>query len=619
VAGGYIGKMLFIDLSQGRLWQEVPDEGMYRDFIGGYGIGARVIFDRQRPKIDPLGPEAYLGFVAGLLTGTPALFGCRYTVVGKSPLTGTWGDANSGGDFGPYLKFSGYDAVFVGGISDEPVYLLIEDGKARLMKADHLWGKDTWQTEVLLKEELGRYARLMSIGPSGEKRSLISCTINNRGRAAARSGLAAVMGAKRLKAVVVKGKGEVPLADKAGIEEARRRYLKALSGPVEIYRNFGTCGTTAMLTQIGDTPVKNWSGSVVDFPNVAALSDKSVIAQQKRKFGCWRCPVACGGEMKAGIGRYSYPDGVFKPEYETLAAFGTMCLNDNLESIIMVNDICNRYGLDTISAGSVIAFAIECYENGIITSRDTDGIELKWGNHEAIVAMTEKLAKREGFGDVLADGVRLAAEMIGKGAEEFAIHIHGQEVPMHDPKQFKHHAAGYLDSTPARHTQGTEAPPAPSSGLQLPAYDFNSYAGRGEAHKIGRCLMHYVNCSGMCQFGYMFMDASALPEFLSLATGWESSLNDLLNIGERIANIRQAFNIREGITVADFHVPKRVLGYPPLESGPIAGISVDIESARRDYLVAMDWDPETGKPLRKKLVELRLEDVADDLWPSRER
>lgn len=619
MAGGYIGKMLFIDLSQGRLWQEVPDEGMYRDFIGGYGIGARVIFDRQRPKIDPLGPEAHLGFVAGLLTGTPALFGCRYTVVGKSPLTGTWGDANSGGDFGPYLKFSGYDAVFVGGISDEPVYLLIEDSKARLMKADHLWGKDTWQTEVLLKEELGRDARVVSIGPSGEKRSLISCIINNRGRAAARSGLAAVMGAKRLKAVAVKGKGEVPLVDKAGIEEARRRYLKALSGPVEIYRNFGTCGTTAMLTQIGDTPVKNWSGSVVDFPNVAALSDKSVIAQQKRKFGCWRCPVACGGEMKAGTGRYSYPDGVFKPEYETLAAFGTMCLNDNLESIIMVNDICNLYGLDTISAGSVIAFAIECYENGIITSRDTDGIELKWGNHEAIVAMTEKLAKREGFGDVLADGVRLAAERIGKGAEEFAIHIHGQEVPMHDPKQFKHHAAGYLDSTPARHTQGTEAPPAPSSGLQLPPYDFNSYAGRGEAHKIGRCLMHYVNCAGICQFGYMFMDASALPEFLSLATGWESSLNDLLNIGERIANIRQAFNIREGITVADFHVPKRVLGYPPLESGPIAGISVDIESARRDYLVAMDWDPETGKPSRKKLVELRLEDVADDLWPSRER
>ncbi|TET76679.1 MAG: aldehyde ferredoxin oxidoreductase, partial [Dehalococcoidia bacterium] len=245
MAGGYMGKMLFIDLSQGRLWEEVPDERMYRDFIGGYGIGARVIFDHQRPKIDPLGHEAYLGFVAGLLTGTPALFGSRYTVVGKSPLTATWGDANSGGDFGPYLKFSGYDAVFIGGISDEPVYLLIEDGRARLMKADHLWGKDTWQTEALLQGELGKDARVASIGPSGENLSLISCIVNKRGRVAGRSGLGAVMGAKRLKAVVVKGSQQVPLADKAKLEEARRRYQRKLAGPVQMYRQYGTCAFTA--------------------------------------------------------------------------------------------------------------------------------------------------------------------------------------------------------------------------------------------------------------------------------------------------------------------------------------------------------------------------------------
>lgn len=612
MAGGYIGKILFVDLSKGELKDETPDEKLYRDFIGGYGIGARIIYSRQKAGVDPLGPENTLGFATGILTGTPALFGSRYTVVGKSPLTGTWGDANSGGDFGPYLKFNGYDAVFIRGISDEPVYLLIEDGRAELRKADHLWGKDTWETEALLQEELGKEIRVACIGPSGERLSLISGIINDRGRAAARSGLGAVMGAKRLKALVARGKGEVPLADKAGLEEARRRYRQSLSGPVEAYKKYGTCSATAVLTQIGDTPVKNWAGSVVDFPNAAALSDESVIALQRRKHGCWRCPVACSGHMRAGTGRYSYPDGVHKPEYETLAAFGTMCLNDNLESIIKLNDICNRYGLDTISAGATIAFAIECYENGVITSRDTDGIELRWGNHEAIVAMTEKLAEREGFGEVLADGTMVAASRIGRESEEFAMHIHGQELPMHDPKRFMHYAAGYLDSTPARHTQGNEGWP-PASGLQFPTFDHKSYAGRGEAHKMGKCLMHIVHCSGTCMFGYMFMDASAVPEFLSLATGWVLSLDDLLKTGERIANMRQAFNIREGIRVSDFHVPNRVLGNPPLESGPVAGRSVDIESARRDYLVAMDWDPENGKPSKKKLEELGLDDIARDL------
>jgi len=361
--------------------------------------------------------------------------------------------------------------------------------------------------------------------------------------------------------------------------------------------------------------VKNWAGvGEVDFASVAAISDESVISQQRRKYTCWRCPVACGGQMRAGTGRYSYPEGVYKPEYETLAAFGAMCLNDDLESIIKLNDICNRYGIDTISAGATIAFAIECYENGVITSRDTDGIELRWGNHEAIVAVTEKLARREGFGEVLADGVRLAADRIGRGVDEFAMHIHGQELPMHHPKRFRHFAAGYLDSTPARHTQGNEGYPPPS-GLEFPAFDRKSYAGRGQAHRMGKCLMHIVHCSGSCMFGYQFIDASALPEFLSLATGWELSLDDLLKTGERIANIRQAFNIREGIGIDDFHIPNRVLGHPPVEIGPLAGMSVDIETARRDYMVAMDWDTETGKPSKKKLEELGLDDIARELWP----
>ena len=605
MGGGYMGKILFVDLSKGELKDETTDEKLYRDFIGGYGLGARIVYSRQKAGVYPLGPENILGFAAGILTGTPALFGCRYTVVAKSPLTGTWGDANCGGDFGPYLKFSGYDAIFLSGVSPEPVYLFINDGTAELRRADHLWGKDINETDALLQAEVGKEARIACIGPSAERLCLISCIVNNRGRVAGRSGLGAVMGAKRIKAVVVQGSQQVPLADKTKLEQARRKAQRQLGGVVQVYRQYGTCGFTAQLTQLGDTPVKNWAGSAVDFPNVAAISDESVISQQRRKYGCWRCPVACGGIMQTGG---------YKPEYETLAAFGTMCLNDNLESIIKLNDICNRYGVDTISTGATIAFAIECYENGLITNKDTEGIELRWGNHEAIVAMTEKLVVREGFGDVLADGVKVAAEKIGKGAEGFAIHIHGQEVPMHDPKRFMHYGATYLDTTPARHMLGSYGL-RPASGVEFPAFDRKSSAGRGEAHKMGGDLVHVVNCAGICLFGYLCMDLSAVIEFLSLATGWEYRLEDMLKAGEGIANMRQAFNVREGLRPGDFKEPNRVLGRPPMESGPVAGRSVDIETLGRDYLVAMDWAPETGKPSKKKLEELGLDDIARDLWP----
>ena len=612
MAGGYIGKILFVDMEKATICEEFAEERLYQDFLGGYGIGARIIFSRQKAKIDPLGPEAMLGFVTGILTGTPALFGSRYVVVGKSPLTGTWGDANSGGDFGPHLKFAGYDAIFFSGISPTPVYLLIDNGKAELKNADKLWGKDTWETESLLHAELGKEARITCIGPSGESLSLISCIINNGGRAAGRSGLGAVMGSKKLKAIAVKGSKPVPIAHEPEIKEAREKHLGQLGGAVEAFRRFGTCAGMNPLVQAGDTPVKNWKGTALDFTTAAVISDQSVIDQQERKYGCWRCPVACGGHMKPGTGEYQYPALVHKPEYETLAAFGSMCLNDNLESIIKVNDICNRYGLDTISAGSIIAFAIECYENGLISNKDTDGIELKWGNHKAIVEMTEKLAKSEGFGQVLANGAKRAAQQIGKGAEELAIHIHGQEIPMHDPKRFLNYATSYLDTTPARHTQGNYST-KPATGLEFPAYDRKATAGRGEANKMGSDLMHAISCAGLCQFGLGFMDASALTDFMNLTTGWNYNMDDLLKTGDRIANIRQAFNVREGIDMADFKVPGRVSGNPPPEAGPTAGKSADFTTVRNDYLAARDWDA-SGKPSKKKLLELGMEDVAKAIW-----
>jgi aldehyde:ferredoxin oxidoreductase len=619
---------LFVDLSTKRMTEEGLDEELCRNFLGGYGVGARVLFSRQQAGVEPLGPENTLGFVTGPLTGTPALFGSRWGLVAKSPLTSTWGDANCGGDFGPCLKFAGYDAVFVAGISEKPVYLVLDNGRAKLRDASHLWGKDTGETEDTLQSELGKETSVASVGPAGERLSMISAVINDRGRAAARSGLGAVMGSKKLKALAVKGQQLVPVADQARmdqertqrLQELRQRLQEGAPGPgmsARSLRDFGTSGLTAWMAHKGGGAVKNWGGvGVADFPNAEAINGPAVVERQQRRYGCWHCPIACGGVMRAGKGEYRYPVGAHKPEYETLAAFGINCLNDNLESIVQLNDICNRYGLDTISAGCTLAFAIECYENGILTNKDTDGIELTWGNHRAIVAMTEKLAKREGLGDVLADGVQRAAESIGNGAAEYAFHIQGQEVPSADPRRFPAYATAYaVNATPARHTQGSEAY-APMD-LALPAFERRSFAGRGEAHKAASNIMHAINGAGVCQFGYMYgIGVQALPEFLSAATGWEFTLDELLNIGERIANLRQAFNVREGLSQNAVTVPGRILGKPPLPDGPLAGRTVDLETLAREYLTAMDWDVVTGQPSKKRLIELGLMDVVQALWPT---
>jgi aldehyde:ferredoxin oxidoreductase len=613
MAGGYMGKVLLVNLSKNELRDETLDEKLERDFIGGYGIGARILFSRQKAGVDPLGPDNTLGILTGPLTGSPALSGTRYTVVAKSPLTGGWGDANSGGYFGPHMKFAGYDGVLFTGISEKPVYLFIDSGKAELRDAAHLWGKDTFETEDILKSELGKDVEVACIGQAGERLSLISAIMNNKGRAAGRSGLGAVMGSKKVKAVAVKGNMKIPLADEKRANELRRKYLSELAGPADMFRNFGTPAITVSSARSGDSPVKNWGGvGVVNFPDAEPIGLNPVMERQTKAFACYRCPFGCGGHMKEGTGEYKYEAGAHKPEYETLAMFGTNCLNNNLESIIKANDICNRYGLDTISTGATIAFAIECYENGLITKADTDGIEMTWGNHRAIVAMTEKLAKREGFGDVLADGTKVAAEKIGKGADKFAMNIHGQEVPAHDPKLGFHYGTTYrLDPTPARHTQGSEGLHPP--GL-IPKFDRKSFAGRGEAHKIGSNFNHVLNCVGMCQFMYMSLPTvDAVTDFMSAVTGWDVTTDELLKTGERISDLRQAFNIREGLNPLQFKVPDRLLGRPPQEEGPLAGVTVDEDTLVKEYLSAMDWDPKTAKPSKKRLQELGLEDVAREL------
>jgi aldehyde:ferredoxin oxidoreductase len=366
---------------------------------------------------------------------------------------------------------------------------------------------------------------------------------------------------------------------------------------------------------IGDAPVRNWGGIASDFPDVAAIAGDAVKAKQERPWGCWHCPIACGGHMKRGDAEYRFEAGAHKPEYETLAMFGSNCLNTNLDSIIKANDICNRAGLDTISAGAAVAFAIECFENGIITKADSGGLDLNWGNHRAIVVLTEKIAARDGLGDLLADGVKTAAAKIGKGSEQFAMHIQGQEVPAHDPKAGRQFGTSYrMDATPARHTQSGEGGMGQANPPQ-PYFDRNAWNGRGEARRIGSSWHHAVSAAGMCSFGLGALPAiDSVTGMLRAVTGWDISVEEMLETGERIANIRQAFNIREGLNPLQYHVPDRIVGIPPKAAGPTKGITVDEQTLDREYLAAMDWDGATTIPSRKKLLALGLEDVARELY-----
>jgi aldehyde:ferredoxin oxidoreductase len=595
---GYMGKILFVNLSSGEIKEEKLDESLCKDYIGGYGIGVKILYDRMKPKVDPLGPDNILGLITGPFTGTPIPSGARYAAVAKSPLTGGWGDANSGGFFGPYLKFSGYDGVFFTGISPKPVYLLIDEGKAELKDASHLWGKDAYETEETLEAEYGKQCRVACIGPAGEKLSLIAAIMTDKGSAAGRSGLGAVMGSKKLKAVVARGTMPVNVADKEAIDRLRKEHVKALSAPgpmnLEGLHKYGTSALTANSAHSGDTPVKNWGGvGIKDLPDVDGLKADVLAGYVEKLGGCWHCPVACKAVLKEGTGEYKYPAGIRRPEYETQGSFGAMCGNSDTGSINMANDICNRYGLDTISAGTVIAFAIECYENGIITKKDTGGIELTWGNHRAMVAMTEKMAKREGIGDKLADGVKVAAEKIGKGAKKFAVHVGGQEVGMHDPKlgfMGEFAAARYqMDATPGRHTAG---------------FGPSSFGG------------HVVNASGLCMIGFGFGAGPAkLVDFLNAVTGLNYTLGDVLKIGERIANMRHLFNLREGINELNWTPHPRIIGNPPQKEGPLAGVTADMEHQIYWCLGALNWNKNTTKPSKQKLLELGMVDIAEELWP----
>jgi aldehyde:ferredoxin oxidoreductase len=537
----------------------------------------------------------------------------------KSPLTGGWGDANSGGFFGSELKAAGWDAIFVSGAAASPQTLWIAEDHIEIKDASHLWGQDTIDTEKFIRQEAGdKKIRIAVIGPASEKISLISGIVNDAGRIAARSGVGAVMGSKKLKAVAVRGTGKVAIADQDDLDQLRKNFnkeLREMGGFARMLRKHGTCGLTAGLVASGATPVKNWlyTGKQ-SFANLEKIGDAdAIIEYQTRKYACANCPIGCGGIFNVTTGKYPVGE-THKPEYETIGAFGTMCMCDDFESIIKLNDMCNRSGLDTISAGTAIAFAMECFEKGIINESDTDGINLTWGNAEAMIAMIDKMIAREGLGDLLADGVKVAAQRIGKGAEEYAMHVGGQEPGLHNALYLPSRGTGFVcDPTPGRHTaaamariDGGPGQFAPYPELKIDKFEKYAYTGKGPASVTASSYLQVGASAGVCIMPMMFFGNYPLIEFFNAVTGWDLDMAEVLKTGARIQTLRQCFNLREGIQPSDVKLPNRMAGQPPQQEGPVAGVTLDVDSLAREYRQAMGWNPDTGIPEKSTLEKLGL-------------
>lgn len=609
----YAGKILNVDLTRGRLHEESLTESVCREFVGGNGLGIRVLYERMKAHDEPLGPDNLLGFVTGSLTGTSAPGSGRHMVVTKSPLTGTWAESNSGGAFGPELKKAGYDAVFFSGISPSPVYLLISEGKAELRDASGIWGKDAYETQDILLELHGDPGmKIACIGPAGESRSLLAGIVSERGRIAARNGVGAVMGAKGLKALAVRGGVQrIAPSNPEKFELAMKQFLGLLENN-EYAKGLAAAGTgsnMSFLIAIGDAPLKNWRLSGLEaMPSLANLDGGNMDKYKVGSFGCYACPVTCGAIIRQGSGPFAIKDQMHRPEYQTLAALGGMLMNDNLEAVIKANDICNRYGIDTMGVGGAIAMAMECYEKGLLSRDDLDGIELTWGNAEAIVAMVEKIARREGLGAALADGAQKGAERIGKGAEEYAIAIRGKSLAFHDPRLSPAlGAANIADANPAHHMD-SQISGMLSEGAAIgsdPALQASS-SNPFRAQAIGSEYHQLLNAAGLCSLYTVATTPPPIAELMAGACDWEFGWEEALRAGRRILTLRQSFNAREGLTPDQFELPKRIA----------STTRVDHKALRTGYFAEMGWDAVSGIPSRKALADLGLTELTCDLFPK---
>lgn len=629
---GYMNKILTVELTAGKLESAPFPDNWRKEYIGGGGVAARIIYDEVPPQSDAFDPSNVVCIFTGPYTGTSAPFSGRYSVAAKSPLTGGWGEASCSGYWAPELKFAGFDGIVVKGSSENPVYLWINDGKAELLPADDLWGKTTTETENILRKRHGGKTKVLSIGPAGENLVRFSSVISDGGRAAARCGIGAVMGSKRIKAIaVIRGsKREVPVANKELLTSLSKEYAKTAGGsPAGEIMAMGTAATVEGAEQVGDFPIKNWQlGSHPEASRLDFSGDYQKIFV--KKWPCYRCPIGCGRWVKidkeiAGV----KPFEGHGPEYETLGVLGGALQNMDVETVAAANHLCNDYGMDTISTGGMIAFAFEAYEKGILT-KDDIGFELKWGDGEAVVKLTAMIAKREGIGELLGEGPVKASQKIGKGSEEFALHVKGMGIPAHDPRVYSGVALEYaVSNRGACHLQGfmetwqsMDAFFADEFGMDKAEIAFwggdysglHSDQGKGKAVALSMAVCNVLDALPVCKF-MPFLDLFSGHEITNLTkaiTGMEITRETLVTIGERMVNLKRAFNIRCGLTKGDDRLPQRLLQPAPDVLDKHGAPNLEVQM--KEFYEAMSWDWETGKPTEKRLRELGLEDVAEDLW-----
>jgi len=663
---GFRGRVLFVDLTTQTHHVEVIDPSVYRAFLGGYGLGAWLMWKHYPAGTDPLAPEGCFAICAGLLTGLHTPFSGRIQIVGKSPLTGTWADSNSGGSVCIHLRKAGYDALVVRGQAAVPTVLVIRDDEVRFEPAGELWGQQIPAVFDALKAQHGgkRDVGVSAIGPAGEQQLRIASVMNDRYHAFGRQGFGAVYGSKRLKAIVIAGTGEVPVARPAELaaigkritDEYRRdlgpiaRFFAWASKPrrwlgwmyrlwarvgvklgpkistptASVRRMWADRGTTSALAvsvENGDAHIKNWTGVASrEFPLATRSIKLDGIAVNRyvtKKLSCGDCPMPCKGIVKVKSRGLS---DVRRPDFETLVGFGANLLNDDLELVAACHDACNRYGIDAVSSSATLGWVCEAVEKGLLTPADLDGHDMRWGNGEAALALTIKMGSGEGCGAWLGQGVKRAAEHVGKGSEAFAVHVHGGEPAYHDSRFSSLMGVTFVaDPTPARHTAGSAAwNETFGAGFTLknaaPKRDWNTSwqktDGKGKAQALHSNSHQAMNGLGLCMFTLM---TGTLPwtELVNAATGWDVTDADLLACGERIQNLRAAFNRREGIRPADFVPHPRMMGEGDgeLRAGPLKGIRVPLPMLRDDYYTAMHWNHTTGDVSKARAEELGIAEL----------
>jgi len=620
---GFMGQLLRVNLTDKKITIEDINETWGRKYLGGAGLATRYFYEEVPGGVDPLGPENKLIFMTGPLTGTASASASRYSVVAKSPQTGLWGQANSGGSFGPVLKKSGFDGVIIEGASTSPVSLQIINGKAELLDAFYLWGKSVPETEDALQASASQKLTVAAIGPAGENMVTYAAIMNNKHRAAGRCGLGAVMGSKKLKAIACAGSRPIQLADKKGFHNAATKQFELIDESM-LKVGFDTFGTNMVADFVhvrGGYPTRNWQQGVfdgIDDINAQAIMDSVFVDGT----ACFACPISCGRgtEIKDGNWKGDKGEG---PEYESTNTLGSMCGVADINAITKANYQCNEYGLDTISTGATIAFAMECFEKGILTQEQTGGLEINFGDGDLVVALVEMIARREGIGDLLAQGTRAVAEKFGQGSEEFAMHVKGLELPAYDSRAAKITGLGYVTANRGGdhmtgYIQGPTFIDVPfliveDSSIRNP---FQANPEEAQVLVDMENALTVLDAFGGCKFMGMLLPADELIELYVYATGWDFTREDFRKAGERIYNLTRAVCVREGVTREDDVLPERLMSQP-IPGGPAEGMVNDremLELMKDAYYEFRGWDRITGIPLREKLKDLELDELIPDLW-----